>query len=400
VYDTLSQVTTEILDRCRAIRTQADYLALARSFANKTHREALAFRAWPFLNKRGAMTLGPPYTAGTIAGTQNTSTLTGTGTAWSSVHEGWYIKIGAQADLYRVTAVGSATSLSITPPLAAASLTGQTYKMFQMTYALPSDFRMPNEVDNFITTPPMGFVGNREFRRLIASLAQFDAPRHWTMLWDQQSVERTTIKTISGSVTISGTDTTAAVTFAEAQPDANYLIDSLSVGVGSGSPAMSSAWWSGKLTTGFTIELSGPPGAGTSVKVDWSVVGSTTSTTSASTSVPTPSLAFYPFAKDYTQVHYDYQIAVANLVDDGDLIVIPEDYRGLVVEGGMELIYRDVFDDSVRSEQAKGEKNRLIRQMANDYGFFDDQPQMVPHNYRGGGMTNDEASILRTVWGR
>lgn len=292
----------EVLLRCRAIDSDTDYLNLAKSYTNRIHKEALAYRPWPFRNKAGTLVTEPPYTTGTVSVTQNSGAITGSGTAFTSSHVGYYLKIGSAPDLHLVTAYSSATAITVSPVVAIATASAQSFKLFRLGYALPSDFRLPNEPSNFETRPPMEFIGAREFRRKMSGPI-FGTPEMWTLLW-----------------------------------------------------------------------------------------------TLSATAAPVPTMGFFPFANTYTRIHFDYQTTITDLVGDSDPLQIPDEYRSLVVEGAMALMYRDVFDDPVRAKICQGEHDKLRNQMANDYGFFDDPVQMVPHNYRGSPRTVDEAAIARTVW--
>lgn len=79
-------------------------------------------------------------------------------------------------------------------------------------------------------------------------------------------------KNFGGQVTISAAATTAAVTFGTAEADANYRIGRLTVTPGAGFAAGSTrAYVTGKLTTGFTINLEVAPGGAVANLVDWGI---------------------------------------------------------------------------------------------------------------------------------
>ncbi len=305
MYDTFQEAYLEVLDRCRSIKTDPDYVDLAKSFTNRIHKEALAYRAWPWRSRRGTLVLEPPYTTGTVTVTQGSATVTGAGTAFTASHDGFYLKVGSTSDLYLVSDVLSGTSLTVDPVITIPSASAQSFKLFRMGYALPADFRLPDEVDNFETTPPMDFVGHREYRRLIGSPLFDPTPTKWSLLWTQVADD-----------------------------------------------------------------------------------------------APVPTMAVFPFASGYRQVHFDYQMRIGDLANAADPLQIPDEYRALVVEGAMELAYRDVFDDETRADKAGAAHRGILLRMANDYGFFDDQIQLVPHNYRGKTLTTDAASLTRTIWSR
>lgn len=137
------------------------------------------------------MSLTPPYVTGTVAGTQATTTITGTGTTFTSSHVGWYLKVGSARELYKVTAVPSGTSLTVTPSLILATFSGQAFKLFALTYTLPADFRQPEEMSNFLTLPPMDYLGHREFRRQMTD-PQFGSPENWTLMWEASAAAAAT----------------------------------------------------------------------------------------------------------------------------------------------------------------------------------------------------------------
>ena len=73
-----------------------------------------------------------------------------------------------------------------------------------------------------------------------------------------------------GSATISGLDVTSAVTLAQVQPNATYLVFTGVVAT-SGAPAIGSksSFVTSRATTGFTLNVDVAPGVGTSVTVAW-----------------------------------------------------------------------------------------------------------------------------------
>jgi hypothetical protein len=78
---------------------------------------------------------------------------------------------------------------------------------------------------------------------------------------------------VHGSVTLTGSSTTATVRFDRPEPDAGYRIE-LSPGVGGGIPRPGSLrpYWSNKGPGGFTVNLEAIPGDGNAVVVDWLIV--------------------------------------------------------------------------------------------------------------------------------
>jgi predicted CXXCH cytochrome family protein len=71
----------------------------------------------------------PSYSTGTATFTTNSTTLTGAGTAWTSNMVGATVIRTGDTNMYRVTAVASGTSLTMTPAFRYATVAGQSYTL-------------------------------------------------------------------------------------------------------------------------------------------------------------------------------------------------------------------------------------------------------------------------------
>ncbi len=72
--------------------------------------------------------LSPLYNTGTATFTQNSTTVTGSGTTWYNVFVGaWIVNAANPQAVYKITAVASTTSLTIYPAYAGTTAAGQTY---------------------------------------------------------------------------------------------------------------------------------------------------------------------------------------------------------------------------------------------------------------------------------
>jgi len=80
--------------------------------------------------------------AGSTGGTVTTSgtTVTGIGTNFTNAMVSMYIRIGSNTYFYRITAVASATSLTMEAAMGTDVTTAAGYTIFQHLYDLPSDF--------------------------------------------------------------------------------------------------------------------------------------------------------------------------------------------------------------------------------------------------------------------
>lgn len=128
-------------------------LAKIDSFNNEDYAKGLTndayTRALPGLNdwnpivKTAYLTMTAYYYTGTVACNAGSTSLTGTGTIWTSTqtaNNGWKIKFAGLNIIYDFTYVSSTTA-TINPALeGSTNLTGGTYTLFRDEYALPSDF--------------------------------------------------------------------------------------------------------------------------------------------------------------------------------------------------------------------------------------------------------------------
>ncbi len=85
---------------------------------------------------RAKPTVPETYTTGTATFASGSATVTGQGTAWNAGFVNWYIRNNANGTYYRITAVASATSLTITPA-ASFSASAQAYTIHRGNLAGP-----------------------------------------------------------------------------------------------------------------------------------------------------------------------------------------------------------------------------------------------------------------------
>lgn len=181
MYSTFQSCYQEVLNRTRSLPQQA-YLSPLKNAVNAIYQELCSWREWPFLQKTGRLNLVPPVTVGTLTGIAASNTLTGSGTAFSLDNVGWYIQFGPDNVLYEITAVNpTAQTVTVSPNITITSL-AQGYSMFPFSYALPSDFRIPEPVQAFQLSPPLTFIGTRE---LLTNLRNtyFSNPRKWSIVY-------------------------------------------------------------------------------------------------------------------------------------------------------------------------------------------------------------------------
>jgi hypothetical protein len=127
----------------------------------------------PWLERKAFLQTFAPYTTGTVAATQGSTTLTGTSTLWNT-NNAWSIKnarkgghfvIDGGSDIYDVVTVTSDTAITITPAFNATTVTTATYIYFEDTFALASDFLRPIDHQTFSPAMDIALIGRNELRK-------------------------------------------------------------------------------------------------------------------------------------------------------------------------------------------------------------------------------------------
>lgn len=97
----------------------------------------------------------PVYTTGTVAATQDSATITGSGTTFTSAMVGRLIIISTDDNWYEISAYVSATEITLASNYTGATVSGKTYKIYKTDYALATDFKKMIWVKQLITPQMM-----------------------------------------------------------------------------------------------------------------------------------------------------------------------------------------------------------------------------------------------------
>lgn len=119
---------------------------MAQEFINTAYSRALAAYDWG--GKRGDFTffIPPTVNAGTITVTQDSATITGAGTAWTSAMVGRQIFVANKSPIYTITDVASPTSLTIDTTYEGANASGLGYSIDLVYVEPPADFESWEDV--------------------------------------------------------------------------------------------------------------------------------------------------------------------------------------------------------------------------------------------------------------
>ena len=130
----------------------------------------------PWLEKRSEILTHAPYSTGTVSVALATrTTVTGVDTLWNTAVTGMgfnnarttgKMTLSGGTDIFRVTAIASDTSLTITPRFVGdTALSGASYVYFEDEYALASDFLRPIDFTLYIDNFQVPIVSRKEFVR-------------------------------------------------------------------------------------------------------------------------------------------------------------------------------------------------------------------------------------------
>src|SRR3990167_7598872 len=110
-------------------------------------------RDLPYLMTDGFITTVAPYETGTVAMTNGSKTITGTGTTWTSAMVGRKIRFNNENAYYRIAAFVSTTELTLEVIYQGTTDTDATYSIYKDEYKLPADcntYKILRQIENAV----------------------------------------------------------------------------------------------------------------------------------------------------------------------------------------------------------------------------------------------------------
>ena len=194
--ETTSQVTGEQAFIKRAVQRALDRVS--------------GFHHWPFYLEDSFFSTVDDVTAGTVAVTNGSATVTGTSTAFTSAMIGRKFRVGSQNAYYTIAAVASGTSLMLDQNFQGADDTSCTYVIYQDEYRLVADV----DAQYFLREIENGFAlidldpGTFDLR--FPTPVSFGNPDFSVPIGRRQDIYETgTVAVTAGSRTITGSGTPA-----------------------------------------------------------------------------------------------------------------------------------------------------------------------------------------------
>jgi len=111
------------------------------TFINIRYQQLLKNWQWSFLKGYKNLALVAPYGTGTVSVTNGSTTVTGSGTSWTSGMAGRHFRLSNAIPFYKIASVTDATHLELFSAYGSNDAAGQAYTIFQHIYSLASDCR-------------------------------------------------------------------------------------------------------------------------------------------------------------------------------------------------------------------------------------------------------------------
>lgn len=151
---------------------------------------------WQPNYREGWLALGALYNTGTATFTQNSSTVTGSGTAWTTSMKGQKIETPDHA-YYKIASVQSATSLTLSQPFQGATVSGNTYQIWQDEYHLYPDVWAVGGFIDYTLPQRMTEAWNANMKESFPFPATVEEPTIYTVLQRNGMTSKVTAGTVS-----------------------------------------------------------------------------------------------------------------------------------------------------------------------------------------------------------
>lgn len=162
---------------------------------NEEQKYLASLRNWRWYESSANITVIPAYVTGTVTLTLDSATVAGASTVWAAEHVGRKFMQTTSTGYFTVEAVGSATSLTLDRVWPHATVTLKTYKIFEDTYSLPSDYSSLQDIMDTVSGLPLKGVikhqANREWAGRVNDGFNYNFPaRAWQwefVIWGKDS---------------------------------------------------------------------------------------------------------------------------------------------------------------------------------------------------------------------
>lgn len=136
--DTFEQVYRELL-----LYAPACPVPLAEHWVRNRYRQVCEGRQWSFLRAADQFLVADAYSTGTVTVTRSSTTVTGSGTAWTTAMSGRQVKFSSTSPVYTITITASdelAQTLTLDKAFGGTTAAGVSYQILQCYVTAPTNF--------------------------------------------------------------------------------------------------------------------------------------------------------------------------------------------------------------------------------------------------------------------
>ena len=263
----------------------------------------------PYLMTEGFITTAAPYTTGTVTVTNNSKTVTGSGTTFTAAMVGRKIRVASENAYYRITAFVSTTEVTLEVVYQGTTASAQTYSIYKDEYKLPADldtYKVLRQIENGLAVvglEPSAFD-------IYQPTPQSEGNVNFEIL------AGTKLDTYSTGI-LSGTVNLSVLT--------GVSTAWLSVeGLGKGS----------RITIGSNVYTAKSVDSNTQITI-YEKLSVTVSASAYSVSLDNYIIQFYYIPDSIENIYFRYQRLPFPLINDEDIPDLPEKYHYILVTAGL-----------------------------------------------------------------
>ena len=284
---------------------------------------------WPYLIQEGVIPLTAPYETGTVDVTNNSATVSGTGTTFTEAMEGRKIRIGTDKPYYRIKTFVSVTEITLETVYQGDTDTGLSYSIFKDEYKLPPNLDRYKIMRDIEEEKALIDVGDSAFDIAEPSLTSEGSPDYVILSCSKLDIYDTgTVSGTVGNSTITGSSTSWT--------SVNGLGKSSRITVGSVVYTVKSVDSDTQITIYEDIS-SAFSGSAYTILLDNLII------------------QFFETPDELRNIYFRYQRIPEIIYDDTDIPDLPDQWHWLLIDGGLGRAW-EVKD----KEEAKAKKLEFL----------------------------------------
>lgn len=280
---------------------------------------------WPYYMKEGVINTVAPYETGTVTVSNGSTTVTGSGTTFTSAMVGRKIRINNEPAYYRIASFSSTTSISLETPYQGSLTSGNTYIIYKDTYRLNADVDKTKKFVQIANGICLGDANPSAFDEVFPTPQSYASPYI-------QFIIGTRLDTYStGTVSASGTTITGSST---AWTSVEGLGRMSSIRIGNNVYTVKSVDSATQITT---FEALTTATAGTAYEITLRNIV----------------VQFYSIPDSQENIYYRYFRLPDVLANDYDIPDMPSGYEFILMYGGLSIMYMhkgDMQKSQIESE--------------------------------------------------